>query len=819
MEFDVPKFISNLVENQFPSFYKDEGENFILFAKAYYEWMEDDWGAANDGLGGPVRESRELFEYRDIDLTLEKFLEFFQKKYLYGIPFDVIANKRFLLKHILDVYTSKGTIQGYRLLFKLLYNEDVQIYLPGEDIFKPSDGTWVSPKYLELSANDIIKNYIGKTIIGATSGVTATVETFVNENYNKDIINIVYISNIIPSNKDFEIGEKIVLLEDFNKTDVINEAPSVLGSLDSIEVVNGGQGYNIGDVIKIVYRDVANNNVISYGVDGVLAVTALKTGNGNLNFNITDGGFGYTTNALAFVYKTTANGSGASFSLGSITNARIIQYNTDLLCDYANITLNAASYGLPANTSANATSNIGTALTTQNATFGTIFNLDNVSTGTGYDNNAITFVRSVQLSNPLIGSVSYNTTSNTVTGTSTIFDKIFNYTSELVNGTVSGTSGSSNVTGVGTTFTSLNENDKIRIDSNFYYVNAVTNNTFMQLKTNLSTSPSANVFYIIKYDNIIALKANSSLLSSLEYSVVKDVVSNTEITLYGPPTINSTASAQYRASPTILPSQFAPYETEVIQQNGSVAGENESILASPNFGNNTVATAKAINSGKGYIEGETVKAFLSGGISNTVIILEKGTGYTNNELLIFAGGDPGVVANGYITTNGNGEITTATVTYGGSGYVTVPEVRVRSANGVGASFRAAIQEFNTTAQITATVKKTGTGRGRGYWTTTRSFLSNDKYLQDSYYYQDYSYEIQVAQILNKYKKIINETFHTAGSELFGKYLKFLNSTSNAAITFESANAYVTSTALIYLYASETNFRADSNTVSVDRYYI
>lgn len=746
MEFDVPKFISNLVENQFPSFYKDEGENFILFAKAYYEWMEDDWGAENDGLGGPVRESRELFEYRDIDLTLEKFLEFFQKKYLYGIPFDVIANKRFLLKHILDVYTSKGTIQGYRLLFKLLYNEDVQIYLPGEDIFKPSDGTWVSPKYLELSANDRIKDYVGKTIIGATSRVTATVENYVKENYNKDIINVVYISNIIPDNKDFEIGEKIVLLDEILDTTAINQAPNVLGSLDTITVINGGQGYNIGDVIKIVHRDVNTGNVISFGIDGVLAVTSLKTGNGNLNFNITDGGFGYTTNSLSFVYKSSANGSGASFSLGSITNARVIEYNTNLLCDYANIQLNATTYGLPANTSANSSSVIGTALTMQNSTFGTIFNLDNISTGSGYDNNAYTFVRSVQLSGPLEGSITYDTTSNTMTGTSTFFEKIF----------------------------------------------------------------SSN--------DVILIQANSSLNSTIEYAVIANVVSNTEITLYGPPSKNSTASALYRAAPTILPSQFAPYETEVIQENGSLAGENETIVASPNFGNNIVATARAINSGKGYVLGETVKAFLSGAVSNNIIILESGSNYTNNDILVFAGGDPGVVANGYITTNGNGQITNATLTYGGSGYVSVPEIRVRSANGFGASFRASIQEFNTTAEIAATVQKTGTGRGRGYWSTTRSFLSNDKYLQDSYYYQDYSYEIQVAQVLNKYKKIINETFHTAGSELFGKYLKFLNSASNNTIAFESANAY-TSGALVYLYASETNFRADSNTVSVDRYYI
>jgi hypothetical protein len=179
-----------------------------------------------------------------------------------------------------------------------------------------------------------------------------------------------------------------------------------------------------------------------------------------------------------------------------------------------------------------------------------------------------------------------------------------------------------------------------------------------------------------------------------------------------------------------------------------------------------------------------------------------------------------------------------------------------------------IQEFNAVSAISATVQKTGTGRGRGYWSTTRSFLSDDKYLQDSYYYQDYSYEIQVAQVLDKYKKIINETFHTAGSELFGKYLKFLSEQSQLNLSIEDTeiystnwsvdsgntilftaasstkvdtNVFTTDSTILnftgylsadsvlvktdnrkvvkYLYASELDFRADNNRISVNRYYV
>ena len=37
---DIEQKISPLIENMFPSFYREEGENFVMFVKAYYEWLE-----------------------------------------------------------------------------------------------------------------------------------------------------------------------------------------------------------------------------------------------------------------------------------------------------------------------------------------------------------------------------------------------------------------------------------------------------------------------------------------------------------------------------------------------------------------------------------------------------------------------------------------------------------------------------------------------------------------------------------------------------------------------------------------------------------
>lgn len=820
MEFPVEKFISNFVQNQFPSFYQEEGEDFVLFMKAYYEWLESS--------GKPIYEARKLYDYRDIDNTLEEFLEYFQKKYLYGIPFNVISNKRFLLKHVLDIYRSKGSIQCYRLLFKLLYNEDIEIYLPGKDILRVSDGTWIEPKYLEVTKNDRLGSYIGKTIIGATSLVTATVENFVQENYNNDVINVLYISNILPRRKDFALNEKIVLLEEADNTDAINLGPTLLGSLDSLTIVRSGNNYSIGDVVKIKNREKFNlqslGAPVAFGVDGVLKISKLFTGFGSLIFDLVDGGFGFSNTASIFLYKTSPEGKGGSFDLGFLTLSQNATYNTDLVCDYANLQINVFSYGFPKSPSGNLTTNIGLVLTTNTETFGSIFSLDNILIGNSYETAVNVFVRSTLLSNPLSGTVKYANTSNTVHGSGTRFLSYF------------------------------------------------TNNDVVALQSNVSSSDTielAVIREVVSDDELILYGAPSTIGNTVGFVTTNNILSDTGLVTCDA-SVNLISSAAFRVAPTTLPAEFATYEPIMYTIDGSLVGENETIRAYPNFGSNIALEAYAINSGKGYVDSEEVKIYPYSIVSNVITISSRGTGYAANDTLLFVGGDPGTTASGIVdTVDGNGAITDVSVVNRGSGYKELPEIRVVSANGSGARLIPVLQEFDEQRELLGKVNKSSTGRATGYYSTTRGFLDADKYVQDSYYYQDYSYEIRVAQILNKYKGIINETFHSAGSELFGKYLKFLYDRSTANVVYEDSTVFTsfwstdsgntaeflvntlyrkadttlftvdqlitpyyeylsadstTTTSddrrvIKYLYASQTNFKADNGRITVNRYYV
>lgn len=726
--------ISNLVESQFPSFYREQGSTFVAFVKAYYQWLEE--------TGNTLYYTRRITDYRDIDNTIDSFLVHFQKKYLYGIPFDVIANKRLLLKHVLDVYRSKSSLQCFQLLFKLIYNEELDVYLPGIDVIRVSDGKWKQPRYLEITQSSISSSLVGKKIKGISSETTAIVESFVTEPFNYNTVSLLYLSNISPKGGSFTIGETIVDYQQFtqqtNLAELISQSPVVVGSLDSITIAGGGQDFQIGDTLKIARKSLTNNQIISFGTQGIVKVTRVARKKGQISFSISDGGFGFQNTALTFLYNANGDttGTGASFDVGSLSDQQTIQYNTDCIANYLDTQIDSSSYQLPGNTSANSGSQLDTALQYTNGIFGSLASLTNVKVGQEYTNSPITFVQSILLSNSLPGTITYSTSSNTITGTSTEFDRYF------------------------------------------------------------------------QANTVIALRANST--ANDIYCVCKQVVSNTQILLYQPPSANSTGSSQFRVGPEILKASFSVYQP-IIATNSPL---DANVVAVPVSGNGAIQSVSAIDSGKAYVEGEQVKFYRYNGIS-TPTIVAGGTGYANGEQLVLIGGEPETFAYGSITTNTTGGITSVTVPYNGSGYKSVPTITIKTANGSGANLTTTITEYNTQYELSGTVVKSGVGRRPGFWSTTDGHLNSDKYIQDSYFYQDFSYQLKAAVTLDKYREILYDTFHIAGSQLFGTYQLVSN------VSTEFAVGYYSNTPLARQYArcDLTTYTADSGRITADNYLI
>ena len=311
MSQNIEQTISNLIQSQFPSFYNEDGPTLIAFIQAYYEWLEQ--------TGNPIYQARNLLSYADIDKTLEEFVVYFSNTYLKGIQYASLADKRLTVKKILDLYRSKGSVRALKLLFQLVFKEDIDVYFPEVDIFKPSDGIWNIPIYLEVSSSPRNKEYLGKTVRGVTSSASAVVDHIIRRNINGRYIDIFYLTNLSPE-KDFMTGEQLDVNGD------LTNVPVVVGSLSELTVEDGAYGFAIGDIVDLQSL---------YGLQGTAVVTAVEDVSGVVTFKLIDGGWGYSnTNAEVMISDTV-------LYLGNIKTTTAT--NSRSVPRFANVTINITS--------------------------------------------------------------------------------------------------------------------------------------------------------------------------------------------------------------------------------------------------------------------------------------------------------------------------------------------------------------------------------------------------------------------------------------------------------------------------------------------
>ncbi len=278
----IEAIISPFVENQFPSFYQEEGPQFIAFVKAYYEWME----TANNVL----YQARKLTDYRDIDTTVDEFIVQFKEKYLKNIQFDTATNKQLLVKNSLDLYRSKGTERSIDLFFKLVYGTSAEVRYPADNILRVSDGIWERPEYLEITHNRFNVDYVGKQIIGAISGAKAFVEKFIRRRTSAGYVDLLYISSRAG---EFQNGELIGL--NVNNNPVYDRAKraKLIGSVKRVILQDRGREFRVGDIVTF--------SGTSNGLGGIARVESVSEATGIVDFIFVDGGYGYTLDADSII--------------------------------------------------------------------------------------------------------------------------------------------------------------------------------------------------------------------------------------------------------------------------------------------------------------------------------------------------------------------------------------------------------------------------------------------------------------------------------------------------------------------------------------
>lgn len=688
----IEKHISPFIASQFPSFYREEGPNFVAFVQAYYEWLEE--------TGNVVNRSRTMLDTIDIDETEMEFIKYFKHTYISSIPESIIADKRLVVKHILDLYRSKGTDKAIKLLFRMLFNEDVTVNVPNQYIFKPSDADWITPQYVEISDNPFLQNLVGKQIYSPTA--KGVVENSFNKVVNNKVINVLNISSV---DGKFKFNEKIYCDDlyvnsidqstvDYRQYTLLNEqqklnyslaingnnAPIVFGSLSTLGIINGGANYNVGDLLSVE----------GTGAGAVAKVISTRNENGKVAFTLINGGHGFSVNAIITV--TGGAGSGASFRVGDITDKVIYRINSDIIGDYKDTTLDNVVEGFFVNINSSSGNMTIDEYVTSSAN---VVSFDVLPAGGIIANGDILSNTSLGISNILVSRSEGSYLQ--ITGSET---NILN--ANLVAGaTLVNTLGSAiiintsfpktTITGSGQVLTSNSTQLLLNEIDGYFIANATITGTTSG-KTAVVEKTIRNTNW--EFPNAVDM-SNLDFPSIVPILHIFDIEAGTITYLKG---VNP--GIGYSSNPEVVVIEPYIYDLKIPNSTGGFYGYDATV---------------------------TAKAGTAVGIVNGITIEDSGYGYSMNEILTLSkvGNPTSVTASSVIDLN---------------------------------------------------------GIGSGFWNNNKSFLSDEIFIEDSDFYQTFSYEIEAKRMKHTYEYFINDLVHPSGFKMFGKFINYNELTSELSST-------------------------------------
>lgn len=243
-----------------------------------------------DGITDNIsRTAANLVDYRDLEKSVDKFADYLKFELYQSIPNEISGDKLLLTKKIRDFYQSKSQESAYRFLFKSLFNQEIEILYPGEDIIRVSDGKFVQTKVLRAVIIADIFDFLFKTVRGATSNAIANVVD----------IKLVYVGSVQVAEMTLSLVDG-TFIEGENIFDVSEPSltTSLYGVISGFTINNPGTGYSEGDTLQIN----GDGQGASVTVSSVYAspIDALK---------INSLGQGYRLNTYATVNNTGTNGT------------------------------------------------------------------------------------------------------------------------------------------------------------------------------------------------------------------------------------------------------------------------------------------------------------------------------------------------------------------------------------------------------------------------------------------------------------------------------------------------------------------------------
>ena len=206
----------------------------------------------------PVQNIQQLLAYADVDNTVWSFLDKFKDALLESIPQTVAdqLDQRNLIKNIKDLYEAKGTEDGHRLFFRILFDENSEFIYPRENMIKTSDGQWSDDfvmRVVEIGTSDF-NELIGQQITGKDSGATAIVSSLVKFKSGTTLVTELNLDKTTIDGT-FQIGETVTGISNVIDLEISARLSAIVGNVTITQGMNmssysGGTTFLVFNTMK-----------------------------------------------------------------------------------------------------------------------------------------------------------------------------------------------------------------------------------------------------------------------------------------------------------------------------------------------------------------------------------------------------------------------------------------------------------------------------------------------------------------------------------------------------------------------------------------
>ena len=273
---DTKNTESARVETLIPQQLINDSAALVDFLKEYYNFLNKS--------GQSTNVLNTIVQNKDLDSAVEKYISIVEKEIGYGMVSDIEANKINLYKNIEQFYDAKGSLDSFKLLFRLLYNVNIEISLPKEQILIASAGTWSQETSL-----------FSKTLSGDVFSLVNAIVYVTNQNGSRILVEVERVrfvkddiyEVIINQNYTGTIEENATITTDFYSGRLVN-------SIGDFSIIQSGKNFRVGQVLEV-------NDGINDESKSLIKITKVDSNGGIVSFEFIRFGIDYQSNFSTFL--------------------------------------------------------------------------------------------------------------------------------------------------------------------------------------------------------------------------------------------------------------------------------------------------------------------------------------------------------------------------------------------------------------------------------------------------------------------------------------------------------------------------------------